>query len=656
MVKRIKGEAALRIFRRYVPRLRWCPRCGAPVLGSEKCPKCGGPTLEVKMAPPGDARPAWPKERRELYEAARRELGSEAAKRLLGSTSTFILFNPVQGVDAAYEVIVDGHTIGLFYYEPFEEEWRFRPDRVGAEILANEELAFVLETNTVLRSGQVLRSGLRGDKPGPGGYVVLVGRGPSYGVGRVLDNGAVRVVKAWRRRRRVEWRHNPRPLSIEEAAEMNKEWLIGLEEEAAKWLEETIRRHGFWAVAAISGGKDSTVAAKIAQLAGVEHSYSIDTGIEHPESLETIDKVVKGLGFVHHTGSPGRDAFWKAAELYGPPARDYRWCTKYLKMAVLPKVFAEFPRGKEILVVTGQRGAESTQRALSPRLAESGTAAHGKHYVALPIQRWSSLEVFLYIVLRRLPMHPLYMEGFDRIGCYMCPVSRLAELKIVEKRHPDLWSKWIGFLRRFARSRGLPDEWIRLGLWRWRFSYPSEAQLLARRAGLDPDRLLERLNSGVGAAIEYGRRGKSLLITIGLHDPVDPGLLPGLVKATGLEAARISDGEAVLRDPGSGAEMRLSTDGRIELTNAESLRDIRGAAKAVRAAIATIYMASYCLGCGLCEASCPYNAVTKPYPAINAERCTGCRRCINACPATNQADYVEGVVFRLLKQLKTARR
>lgn len=652
MVKRVKGEAALRIFRRYVPRLRWCPVCGAPVLGRERCPRCGSKTVEVKMAPPGDARPAWPKERRELYEAAKRELGKEAAKRLLGSPSSFALFNPVQGVDAAYEVLVDGHTVGLFFYEPLEDRWRFRPDRVGAEILANEELGAVVETRARLRSGAVLREGLRGEKPGPGNFVVLVGRGPSYGVGRVLEDGAIRVVKAWARSRRIEWRHNPRPLSLDEAVEVNREWLEELEEEATTWLQETIRIHGFWAVSAVSGGKDSTVAASIAMRAGVEHSYSIDTGIEHPESLETIDKIVRALGFTHHEASPGSEAFWRAARLYGPPARDYRWCTKYLKMSVLPRVFSEFPRDKRILVVTGQRGAESTQRALSPRLAESGTAARGRHYVALPIQRWSSLEVYLYIHYRRLPLHPLYLEGFDRIGCYMCPVSRLAEFKIVKKRHPDLWEKWTSFLRSYARRRDLPSEWITLGLWRWRFSYPSEARLLARRAGLDPDKLLEKLNRGVSAALEYSRRGRSLVATITLHDTIEPSLLPGLAKATGLRILETRGNETLLLDEDSDAEILVSTTGRIEIRNPERIKEVRGAAKAARAVAAALYMASYCLGCGLCKESCPYNAFTEPLPRINPEKCRACRLCINACPATNQADAVESIVHRLLVEMR----
>ena len=656
MVKRVKGEAASRIFRRYVPRLYWCPRCGVPVLGRDRCPRCGGRVVEVRMAPPGDARPAWPREARRLSEAARREIGGEAAKRLLGGGNVFALFNPVQGIDSAYEVIVDGHTVGLFYYEPLADTWRFRPDRVGAEILANEGLGAVLETDVRLRSGMVLREGLRGDKPGPDRFVVLVGRGPSYGVGRVLGDGAVRVVKAWMRSRRIEWRHSPRPVSLEEVVRVNREWLEGLEEEAVNWLEETIRAHGFWPVAAISGGKDSTVAAAIAARAGVEHSYSIDTGVEHPESLETVEKIVRELGFTHHEASPGRDAFWRAAELYGPPARDYRWCTKYLKMSVLPRILSEFPRGRRVLVVTGQRGAESTQRALSPRLAESGTVARGRHYVALPLQRWSSLEVYLYILYRRLPLHPLYLEGFDRIGCYMCPVSRLAELRVVEKRHPDLWGRWTRFLTRFAQRKALPREWVSLGLWRWRFSYPAEARLLASKAGLDPDKLLERLNSGARGAIEYTRRGPSIVISIDLHDPVPPGLLPGLAKATGLRVEKVDSISARLVDEKTRAAILVDRRGRIEVSNLAQGADRRGVAKAARASASILYMASYCLGCGLCAASCPYNAFREPLPLIDPDKCRACRLCINACPATNQAEAVEIIVRNLVSEIGGARK
>ncbi len=132
--------------------------------------------------------------------------------------------------------------------------------------------------------------------------------------------------------------------------------------------------------------------------------------------------------------------------------------------------------------------------------------------------------------------------------------------------------------------------------------------------------------------------------------------MPGLAKATGLRILETWGNETLLLDEDSDAEILVSTTGRIEIRNPERVRNRRGAAKAARAAAAALYMASYCLGCGLCKESCPYNAFTEPLPRINPEKCRACRLCINACPATNQADAVESIVHRLLVEMRRGSR
>ena len=646
MPRRLKGRDALEALKRYTPRLRWCPVCGLPVLGRERCPRCGGSTLEVKLAPPGDLRPAWPVERERLWKAALEGLGREAARRLLGGPWALALLNPVQSIDAGYEVIVDGHTVAGFFYDPAGDRWLLRPDRVGVEILAAEETGPVLYTSTMLRPGAVLREGLQGEKQPPGSYVALAGRGLSYGIGRVLGDGTVRVVKTWRRRRRVRWRHRPRARSLDEVVEANRGWLEEREEEARGWLEKVIRETGARPLASVSGGKDSTVSASIAVQAGVEDLYTVDTGIEHPETLETFEKLARALGARLHVARAASRMFWRGIEFYGPPARDYRWCTKLLKMAPLARLLGELAPGGRVLMVTGQRGAESTQRALSPRLAESGTAGRGRSLVAAPIQWWSSLEVFLYIRLRGLPLNPLYTLGFDRIGCWMCPASHLCELRETARRHPELWEKWEMFLRRYAQRHGLPQSWVELGLWRWRWSFPAEARRLASQAGLDPDTVLRRLNTrGTAAAREYSREGELLVASPSLPGSLDWCKIPGLAKATGL-AHSVDKESATLLDGRSWA--RVTRNGRVEVPAKAPPGPRR---RLARLAASILLMASACAGehCMLCASSCPEDAVRGP-AVIDPEKCTGCRACINACPATNAAEQVVQLVESLAQE------
>ena len=636
--RRAKGPEALRLLRRYMPRLRWCPNCGAPVLGRSRCPRCGGPTLEVKLAPPGDARPAWDEEKRETWRVAVEKLGREAAERLLGGPQAFWLFNPIQAVDAADEIIVDGHTVASRLYDPLHGVWRVRPDRVGVEILVEEELGPHAVVGVKLTPGMAVRARVRGGSVEAGDYVALKGAGPSYGVGKLLSGGEIRVVKAWYRSRTIRWVHRPRSLRVEDVAELNRGWLEEREEEALEWLAGVIEESGARPYASISGGKDSTVSAAIAAKAGVEEAYTVDTGVEHPESLETVERVASALGLTLHRAEAG-DAFARGFNAYGPPARDYRWCTKLLKLAPLSRLFRQLVGDGRALMIVGQRGAESPARAAAGRLAESGTIGRGRHLVAAPIQEWSSLEVFLYIILHRLPLNPLYRLGFERIGCYMCPASHLAEFRVVSERHPDLWDEWMRMLYSFARRAGLPRAWADYGFWRWRFQYPAEARALAARLRLNPDEMLERLNNSyTGARVEYTRRG-TCLAAGPLGGRVSLYRLHTLLKATGLYEAARRSGDAVTVEAGE-AVVRVDREGRLEACGRAGrrlLRDVAG----------PLAMASSCVGCRLCVEACPVDAIKSPPPRIDVERCTSCRACVNVCPAGGEA--AESIVWSLLR-------
>ncbi len=167
--------------------------------------------------------------------------------------------------------------------------------------------------------------------------------------------------------------------------------------------------------------------------------------------------------------------------------------------------------------MTGQRKYESTQRALVGKLSRTGTDTPF-NYLASPVYDWPSLAIHMYIHLEKLPLHPLYRLGFDRIGCYLCPTSRLAEFNIVKKLHPDLWSKWENWLENYRRTHRLPRVWIDKALWRWRYSYPPEIERLIREKGYNPRHVLEKpilYNANVEPSI---RIGKSIVKTIRLNN------------------------------------------------------------------------------------------------------------------------------------------
>ncbi len=58
---------------------------------------------------------------------------------------------------------------------------------------------------------------------------------------------------------------------------------------------------------------------------------------------------------------------------------------------------------------------------------------------ASPIQNWTAMHVWLYLFSKNAPYNRLYEEGFDRIGCWLCPSAEMADLIRVRESYPELW-------------------------------------------------------------------------------------------------------------------------------------------------------------------------------------------------------------------------
>lgn len=68
--------------------------------------------------------------------------------------------------------------------------------------------------------------------------------------------------------------------------------------------------------------------------------------------------------------------------------------------------------------------------------------------VVNPIIDWKDNEVLDYAAIEKIPMNPLYCEGFHRVGCVGCPMAA-AKTRILEfARYPKIKAAYI---RAFAR-------------------------------------------------------------------------------------------------------------------------------------------------------------------------------------------------------------
>ncbi len=577
-------------------RLYWCPRCNVPLLESQ-CGLCGGDALSVHITPPGDARPAFTGDLKRLRGALAEYFRDKYAVEKFLPRRKLVLLNKIQYPDAADEVIVDGQIVGHLFYDLFERKWRFKPLYAGVAQIVEEELApFAIVSlpkitrNYVIKRSKITKEEVIWEK---GRFVAIELESKTMqGVAEVVRGKRLRVIKAWPWKRRLKLKGEPTWADVVRA---NSRRLDKLEKEAIEFIRDLVEKYKLPVFVSFSGGKDSLVTFRLAEKAlGYKPDILFnDTGLELPETVRYVREFARREGVRLLVASAG-DAFWRGLQVLGPPARDYRWCCKVAKLIPIARaVRRAYPHGALSLV--GQRKYESALRAVSPRIWRNiwipGTVS------ASPIHDWTALDVWLYILREKLLVNPLYYMGFDRLGCWLCPASEIAELETVREIHPELWSKWEGYLFDYADKRGYPREWVVLGLWRW-LKLPGDIVRVAKRLRVNLDYREKR-----SLIVDVSRRDSHIIATVSGIEELEKRV-SSLVHILGAVNVRVKGENVIFEGDVSEQQVRV-----------------------------LIMRAAYCVQCGACELRCPTGAIkVGKYPVVDPEKCTRCRLCNLACP------------------------
>ena len=226
-----------------------------------------------------------------------------------------------------------------------------------------------------------------------------------------------------------------------------------------------------------SGGKDSTASVQliwnaIAALPIEErvkdvHVISTDTLVENPvisawvsSSLESMRRAAhdQNMPFKPHKLTPSvENRFWVnlIGKGYPAPRPRFRWCTDRLKISASTKFIQDLSEANnEAILVLGQRRGESSARdkvmdaysgSTRDRLSRNKDPKLSRVWVYLPIESWTSDDVWLYIISEPNPWGvdnqelfeiyrgatqdaecPVVVDtttpscGDSRFGCYVC--------------------------------------------------------------------------------------------------------------------------------------------------------------------------------------------------------------------------------------------
>jgi len=481
-----------------------CRRCGL-LTPLPKCPECGAETEDPGVAPPAEVRPLGEPLRRFVREVLRREgIPKDVVPR-----DEPLWVNRAPEFDVLEEVVSVRPVLALRYDAAvgrwgvvLKEEGAVRLwEEGGASVEVDEgAAAAVSEGKNLFAPGVVAHDDLE-----PGSWVVVTHRDTPVAFGTVVEGAE----EALRRGRGMVVRvkgsvEDPEPrrlrYDLEGLADVHSDYLEGRIRGAVDFLRDVVDVES--AFVSVSGGKDSAVAALVASEAGVVDAFYADTGMEFPSTVEAVEGTADALGLDLEVKETGEDVIPSLSERLLPPSRDNRWCTLVAKL----KPVRDYVRsaGKSYTVV-GVRRFESEARSRRGRVWRSSEVP-GQVNVA-PVFDFSSLEVWMVLALEGLPVNEAYEWGVNRVGCFMCPAGKIGEYEWVSRFVPSMWRGWVELLEDYSRRHDLPEDWLRLHVWRW-LRPEGEIERLASEESLRwGERVLSRW-SGVDpeeAALEFAR-------------------------------------------------------------------------------------------------------------------------------------------------------
>lgn len=165
----------------------------------------------------------------------------------------------------------------------------------------------------------------------------------------------------------------------------------------------------------ISGGKDSTAALVLAKKCfGDVKAIYVKTNYEMPYTEEYINYLERRLNV-----NVIEEKIYFDIKKYGLPTHENRWCTA-LKISAIKKY-------ADGILIAGDREAESRIRRLRPEKMDNEV---------FPLKYWSGAMVQLYLLMNNIRLHPLYYEGFYRLGCTICPSLSEWELMLLRGIRP----------------------------------------------------------------------------------------------------------------------------------------------------------------------------------------------------------------------------
>ncbi len=237
-------------------------------------------------------------------------------------------------------------------------------------------------------------------------------------------------------------------------------FLEEMENEAIKRIQKFAKiadLMGYEIGVGFSGGKDSLVVYDLCKRAGIDCKFFFNHALEDKKTLQYIREYFPDVIWRREASG-----FFKSLQVKKVlPTVSIAWCCETYKHP---------PKNTDDAVILGVRASESLKRkdrkvfeTKNKTFRKRNKATFDEYFedrcqgvgspnkISLkPIVDWNEKDVWEYIQKYNLSINPLYKEGFNRIGCMICPKCSFERNYKMLMRYPKLVDSTINAITKWG--------------------------------------------------------------------------------------------------------------------------------------------------------------------------------------------------------------